>query len=135
MKKICVLVFLLVFASCAYSADTIGILGKLNNDEKNFDSDLKNNYDEKIIARVYAGKDNDKALTYRFYDSINQMQLALNAGEINAMSLPDSIADFILTVNPNYALKGATSLKNNMVLVFGFAKNNFMLQRMFNNKK
>ncbi len=134
MKKIfSTVLILLLLSSCAY-AETIGIIRRLKFSEDELKTMSKNDYENNAIDFVFENGKTFNDLNYRFYDSLNTMQLALNAGEIDAMNLLDAVGDFVLASNPNYKIKGITTLRGSqkMVLAFGFLKNSSFLQNEFN---
>ena len=61
-----------------------------------------------------------------FYKSINELILALNAGDIDEIGLPEAVANYILSTHPEYVIKCLSVVaKNPMLLSFGFkAENN-----------
>ncbi len=129
MKKVILLSFvaILVLAQCSF-ANTVGVLGKLNTTEEDFPK----MFNDEIRSDVLANGANKNDVNYRFYDSLNAMQMALSKGEIDSMLMPDSIADFILASDSSYNLKGVAALRYPHVLAFGFAGNNSFLRQMFN---
>ena len=59
--------------------------------------------------------------TYVFYDSLISMQMALNAGEIDEMILPEAVADYFMNVTEGYEISSIvrTPLSS---LALGFRK-------------
>ena len=68
----------------------------------------------------------------KFYDSLNTMLMALNKFEIDEIALPDVVADYVTTVNPEYQICCISTLRSPMSLAFGFNKNNAPLAWKFN---
>ncbi len=67
----------------------------------------------------------------KFYDSLMLMQMALNAGEIDEMILPDFVAEYLIKINKEYS-PCCISDSGPMSLCFGFLKENFQLRDKWN---
>ena len=127
MKKIfCAALFLLAFAASSFAAErrfiTLGILSKMNSTEEKF---------AEVWKRSFAPNNEELQIVVKFYDSLTAMQMALNAGEIHQMVLPDAIANYVMAKNPDY--EAALVLRSNgMGLAFGFRGDDTALQEDFN---
>lgn len=133
MKKIFALslITVLILVSCA-SAEVVGILGKLNVSEEQFRKDLKENFNNDVRTSFFTNEEMSKNREYRFYDSLMMMQLALAKGEIQSISVPDCIADFMVESDNSYNIKGFIQLRYPVVLAFGFTGKNALLHHLFN---
>lgn len=124
MKKfLLALLFIALFVSSSFAASQshrVGIIVKLNSDAKQF----SNFFDLETYSRVSMG---DPEL--KFYSSINAMQLALKAGEIDEILLSEPVVNYMLANNPDYIINCIVLLgKNYPSLVFGFNANNTELR-------
>ena len=99
-----------------------GMLSKLNSTEEQFAETWK---------KTYAPNNENLEVIVKFYDNLNTMQMALNAGEINQMVLPDSTAQYILNQTKEYESVLILRSKG-MGLSFGFNKDSTELQNDFN---
>ena len=115
-----VVVFLFSFALSA-SALTVGLLSKMNIEENNF-----SNYMHKVDSVEY-GDD-----TFVFYDSILSMTLALGAGDIDSMALPEVVAQYIINSRPDLKIRKAVNFKYKQYLAFGFLEKDEELCKKFN---
>ena len=50
------------------------------------------------------GVESESTHTEVFYDSLMSMQMALNAGEIDEMALPEAVAEYVMNVNDTYKI-------------------------------
>ncbi len=126
MKKLlCALLAVLLAAGCASALEKrvikLGLLSKLNITEEEFSEAWK---------KTYAPKNELLEVNVKFYDSLTAMQMAMNAGEINEMVLPEASAEYILNVNPE--LESTLILRSKgMGLAFGFRADNTALRDKF----
>ena len=94
MKKVFAVLVLLLIASGVYSAERsvirLGMLSKLNTTEEVFSD---------IWRKTYAPPNGDLTIDVKFYDSLTAMQMALNAGQIRQIVLPEAPAQYVLNVN------------------------------------
>lgn len=121
MRKILTSFLILTLLAGIASADTlkVGILSKLNMTEEE--------YSEFISVGRKAGAWNfftskataPEKIEYHFFDTLLAMQLALNAGEIEEMALPEAVANYIVNATGNYKV---TSIARTLpaYLAFGF---------------
>ena len=100
----------------------LGLLSKLNSSEEEFLDAWKKNY---------APKNENLEIIVKFYDTLNSMQMALNAGEIHEMILPDVVAQYIMNVSKEYVSRLVLRSKG-MGLAFGFREDNKELCDKFN---
>lgn len=100
----------------------LGLLSKLNSSEEEFLEAWKKNY---------APKNELLEITVKFYDTLNSMQMALNAGEIHEMILPDAVANYMLNVSKEYVSRLVLHSKG-MGLAFGFRSDSEELRNAFN---
>ena len=137
MKKFSlIIIFLLILAVSANSAVIIsvrlGYLTKLNTTEENFKSIIEssNNTNDWSIFKPH-----HEIFGVKFYDSLQIMQMALNANEIDEMALPEMTAIYLTNINPDYVICCASRSHNPMSLAFGFRKDilSQALAKNFNN--
>ena len=127
MKKIVAAALLLLLCvNYSFAAErkviTLGILSKMNSTEEKF---------TEVWKRTFAPDNEALEIRVKFYDTLSAMQMALNAGEIAQMVLPDAIAKYVLAKNPDY--EAALVLRSSgMGLAFGFRENDSELQKDFN---
>ena len=116
----------LIFSSNAQALELrvikFGVLTKLNSTEKQFGE---------VWRKTFAPNNEALEVEVKFYDSLATMQLALNAGEINEMVLPEAVAQYFLNRNTDY--EAVLVLKSEgMGLSFGFRNDNEALKNKFN---
>ena len=100
----------------------LGLLSKLNTTEAEFSSAWKSRF---------SPPNGELEVIVKFYDSLTAMQMALNAGEIHQLVLPEISAEYILNVNKQ--LEAALVLQSGgMGLAFGFREENASLRDKFN---
>ena len=140
MKKLffltCFLILTIItLTTSAYSAVIfsvrLGYLTRLNTTEENFQSIIES-----------ANKANDWSIFaphhekfgVKFYDSLQIMQMALNANEIDEMVLPEMTGSYLIKANPDYSVCCASRAQKPMSLAFGFRKDliSQALARKFN---
>ncbi len=127
MKKIFyVILTLLIFVSCANAVNRrvlkLGILTKLNSTEEQF---------SEIWKKTFAPNNENLEIIVRFYDSLMAMQMALNAGEVQEIVLPEESAEYLINQNPNYEATLVLKTKG-MGLSFGFREDRSELLKKFN---
>jgi len=73
-------------------------------------------------VRIYSLKDVDidDHIT-QFYDSLSTMQIALDAGKIDIMCLPEPVAQYVMNVTKDYQIQ-AIMRGEKLTLAFGFRK-------------
>ncbi len=127
MKKVvCAVLGLLLIASVVYSAEKrvirLGMLSKLNTTEEIFSG---------IWQKTYAPPNGELVIDVKFYDSLTAMQMALNAGQIHQIVMPEAPANYILNVNKQ--TEAALVLPaDGMGLAFGFRGEDTQLRDSFN---
>ncbi|MBQ9419032.1 MAG: transporter substrate-binding domain-containing protein [Synergistaceae bacterium] len=127
MKKIlCLLLFVALMSSCACALEKrvvkLGLLSKLNSSEEQFVETWKKNF---------APKNENIEIIVKFYDTFTAMQMALNAGEIHEMVLPDVVASHVMSMNKQYVSRLVLRSKG-MGLAFGFREDSKKLRDDFN---
>jgi len=113
-------------ASMSFAADVrvlkLGILSKLNTTEQEFAETWK---------KTFAPNNEALEVNVRFYDSLTAMQMALSAGEISQMVLPEAAANYLLSHNPEYEATLTLRSKSAYGLSFGFREDNTALKDRF----
>ena len=133
MKKFlyAVLIFCFVLCSVAMAAeneDYVGFLTRLKTTPEEFFMLMKTSWATK--GWVIEGGDHTTSKA-KFYDTLMLMQMALNAGEIDEMILPDFVAEYLLKINDKYT-PCCISNSGPMNLCFGFLKENKSLADKWN---
>ncbi|MBQ9904045.1 MAG: transporter substrate-binding domain-containing protein [Synergistaceae bacterium] len=126
MKKILLVMTLIIsLLSASYALEKrviiLGMLEKLNSTEEKFSEDWQKSFapnNELLEVRV------------KFYSNLNALQMALNAGEINHIVLPEPVADYLMNQNPEYESVLVLHSKG-MGLAFGFREDNKELRDRF----
>ena len=133
MKKNFLLIFVCILIFCnsvfAYENDDyVGFLTRLKTTPEEFFMMMKKAWATQ--GWVIEGGDHSTSKA-KFYDSLMLMQMALNAGEIDEMILPDFVAEYLLKVSKNYE-PCCMSDSGPMNLCFGFLKENWQLKNQWN---
>lgn len=135
MKRfLCAVLVVLVMASCVYAADSlkIGVLTKLNVTQEDFEKLMQG---LRLRKREYRTSPNPEGIsyTYRFYDTLTAMLMALNSGEIDEIQIPEDVAKYVLSYNKSYEIS-AINVKAKDYLSLGFNDNEKgrKLQSLFN---
>ena len=125
-KILCALAVLLLCAVGASSLEKrilrLGILSKLNTTEQEFSETWR---------ETYAPKNGELEIDAHFYETLNAMHMALNAGEIQSMVLPDATAQYVLAQDKNTEA-GLVLHSRGMGLAFGFLAGREELRDKFN---
>lgn len=123
-KFLCVLAVMMVCA-VSYGLEkhviTLGMLEKLNSTEESFAEEWQKSFapnNELLEVRV------------KFYSNLNALQMALTAGEINHIVLPEVTAEYLMNQNPDYESVLVLHSKG-MGLAFGFSADNTGLRDKF----
>ena len=130
MKKfLCSLIVIVIAAFCFHfqaaalekRVITLGFLEKLNSTEEFFAQEWQKSFapnNELLEVRV------------KFYPNLNALQMALNAGEIQHIVLPDVTAEYLMNQNPEYE-SVLVLHSSGMGLAFGFSAENQELRQKF----
>ncbi len=120
MRKILSSLLLLTLLAGIASADPIraGILSKLNMTQEEY-SELISNGRKAGAWGFFSSKPEDREIAFKFYDSLQAMQLALNAGEIEEAVLPEVVAEYVMNVTGQYRVTAIAKTKP-AYLAFGF---------------
>ena len=127
MKKVlCAMLLVFMFAgmSCAASR-TVGVLSRLDLPEEILQpnksvADMR----QYIRTAIFTGS----APSFKYYDSMVSMLMALNAGEIDAVYLPESVAEYVLRKNPKAYVQVFVLLNGWLNLVMGLKEGNEALR-------
>lgn len=134
MRKILSAILVLtLFAGMAY-ADTVkvGILSKLNMSQEEY-NDFIAGARKAGTWSFFSSKPKETTISFVFYDTLQAMQLALNAGEIDEAALPEVVAEYVMNVTGAYNISSIAKTKP-AYLAFGFRldDNGKALARRFN---
>ena len=127
MKKlVCAAIAVLVMAGMVHPAEMrilrLGLLSKLNTTEQEF---------SETWQKTFAPANGELEVSVKFYDSLTSMQMALNAGDIHQMVLPEAVAGYVLNVNAQ-AEAALVLPAEGMGLAFGFRGEDSQLRDQFN---
>lgn len=91
------------------SAEVLGRLSMLNISSEEMQE--KANSDSNKFIRTLVHIDNNNLSikhpdSTKFYDSMTAMLMALNAGEIDSIFLPECVGEYILNANPQTEARG-----------------------------
>ncbi|MBQ6774949.1 MAG: transporter substrate-binding domain-containing protein [Synergistaceae bacterium] len=129
MKRIfCAVAVTFVFAACAWADGmNVGVLSSLNMTEEQYRNFVIDGRNE--VGWNFLSHDDEN---FRFYDSLLALQMALNAGEIEEVQLPEVVAEFFVRSNPSaYAVSCVTQVRPTS-LAFGFLESNTAMRDKFN---
>ena len=70
-------------------------------------------------------------ITTAFYDSLTSMIMALNAGEVDEISLPEPVAEYVMNVNDGFEIASIVRIMP-ASLAMGFRKDDDTLRKKFN---
>ena len=118
MKKVlCALLLVAVFAGSACAASrVVGVLSRLDLPEEILQNYKPGDETRQFIrTAIFTGK----APSFKYYDSMTAMLMALNAGEIDAVYLPECVAEYFLRVNPKTEAQCFVLLSGWLNLVMG----------------
>ena len=120
MRKILSALLLLALSAGLASAEPIkaGILSKLNMTQEEY-SELISSGRKAGTWGFFTSKPEDRDIAFKFYDTLQAMQLALNAGEIEEAVLPEVVAEYVMNVTGQYRVTAIAKTKP-AYLAFGF---------------
>ena len=114
--------FIVALLSAAVSAaeHKIGHLSKLNISAE----EAQKTADAHVASgriKVFAGGEKHNEVTAVFYDSLTSMLMALNAGEVDEISLPEPVAEYVMNVNDGVDIASVVRIMPES-LALGFRK-------------
>lgn len=127
MKKFLSVIFvIMIFASAVYAESDngnlkVGVLSKLGMSQSDFQTLMDSEF-ESGKTQLFTSGSNVKKVEFIFYDSLNTLQMALNAGEIDEMQLPEDVAEYVMNVSNNYKVS-SVSRTMPLCLSLGFRAN------------
>ncbi|MBR0035487.1 MAG: transporter substrate-binding domain-containing protein [Synergistaceae bacterium] len=134
MKKLlCAVLLVCVFVGGA-SAEVVGMLSRLNISSEEMQEKANSDSNKFIRTLVHIDKNNVSLRHYdsaKFYDSMPAMLMALNAGEIDFMQLPECVGEYILNANPQTEVRGFILMNFWFTLSLGFSEKNSALRDKF----
>ena len=136
MKKLLCAVLLVALFAGAASACTAGTLSRMNSTEEEYSERNPLAYAsmaEGLIQSLLLGDglSGEGRPSFKFYDSLTMMQMALSRGEIDAIVAPDFVGEYMLKNNPDYSLKGFILLRRPITLSLGFLEEKAELCKRF----
>ena len=152
MKKFfCALMFVCIFSAVCFGADknsvNAGVLTYLGTTEDEFQQGLDDL--RKAVAPLIPTEEEKGEWTeydrlegfldslvqtrrvIHFYDSLLSMQMALRAGKVSEIALPEPVGMYLVANNPKYDIYFSLNMMPSTIS-FGFKKGNTNLQKEFN---
>lgn len=129
MKKLLCAFLLFVWMVGAASAERIGTLSRLNGSEAQFQKIVLRNIETGPALLAPGFED---GISVRFYDTMLAMQMALMAGEVDSLELPECVGKYLLKANPQYTLRGVTPLTFWLTTSLGFRSTDKNIQARVN---
>ena len=135
-KLLCAVLLVGLFVTSA-SAWTVGTLSRMNATEEEYSEQNPMAYAkgaEGLIQSIVLGDglSGEGKPSFKFYDSLTMMQMALNRGEIDVIVMPDFVGEYMLRNNPDCSLKVFVLLKRQISLALGFLEEKADLCKRFN---
>lgn len=147
-KVLCAVVMLLVFAGVAFAAKKPaevlgGVLRYLGTTEEAFQKSVdelngimrlsmmgagSQKYAAEVLEMLRVFQENRYVVT--FYDSLTAMLMAMNAGRLDEISLPESTARYVMKNDTEYRI--LFTLRMPSAIAFGFRKDSTALRDEFN---
>ena len=137
MKKfLLTMLAVVLMTSCAWAADDgfrVGLLNRLNTTAENVQKLYISNKSQNFF-QTFRKQAAPEKRSFKFYDSLMTMLLALNKGEIDEMVLPKDVADYVLKNATSLEIGAIARLSINIGLAFGFDNNEkgHKLKTLFN---
>lgn len=126
-KALCIILLVLVFAGAA-SAEKVGVLSRLDTPAEVFRPDITRDVIRKFVRTTISHHLKPGEVEFKPYDSMVAMMMALNAGEIDAIQLPECVAEYVLRENPKTDARAFLLLHGWMNLVMGLKEGNEALR-------
>ena len=124
MKKLLSAFFVVLLFVGAASAEVykVGFLSRLNMTEEEF-QEFVNARNNSVLSKIFSSENtnNCKDIKVRFYNSLMTMQMALDAGEIDAICLPENVAEYVMNTNQKYTISSIV-ITEPLTLALGFRK-------------
>ncbi len=117
-------VILVVLSAVTASAleRKVGHLAKLNMTPEEFNAFATGGISNgEIAVFIASGVAEQHEIIHVFYDSLLSMQMALNAGDVDEIALPEAVADYVLNMNDSYKVASIVRTYPS-TLSFGFRK-------------
>lgn len=123
------MVLMSVFSVSASFAEgsKVGMLERLNITADEFQKMIEDSDNVTVISGTGGHS------KFVFYKSVNEMVMALNAGEIDEILLPEASAEYVLNLHPEYIISCVVIARKAPVLLsLGFTADNPELAKAFN---
>ncbi|MBQ7559786.1 MAG: transporter substrate-binding domain-containing protein [Synergistaceae bacterium] len=122
MKKLlCVLLFVCLFASTAFASHRVGVLKNLNVTEEEFQRFVEERQ-KNGQTQIFSTTTREDPV-FVFFDTFMAMQMALNAGNIDEILLPEDTAEYLINVTEKYYYVACVVRTTPITLNFGFRAN------------
>ena len=131
-KLLCAFLLVTLFVGTAAArVHNVGLLTQLNSTQEEFQAYMDAALSAGMWTLFTAG-DKEPAF-FVFYDSMITMQLGLNGNEVDEIDLPETVGEYMLNTNPNYAIAAISLIKKPVRFAFGFReKDGAALRDRFN---
>ena len=125
MKKLLsILILVLIFSGSAFAAGhKVGMISHVNSTEeefKTFTEELRAKGSVRFFSAVHTA---DEVPSFVFYDSFISMLMAINAGEIDEMFLPEAVGEYIINTTGGKYFEACVLRAIPVSYSFGFRKN------------
>ena len=153
MKKfLCALLLIFVVCSVSFAASkqkeqvvNSGVLTYLGTTEGEFQQSLddlrkavaplmptdEREFSEEEMLEVFVTSLVKNRRVVKFFDSLLSMQMALRAGRVDEISLPEAVGMYLISNNSNYEILFSINMMPSTIS-FGFKRGNTALQKEFN---
>ncbi len=122
MKKVlCAILLVAVFSGAAF-AEKVGVLSRLDIPTEVFRPGATVETLKKYVRTTI--HTSNTAPSFTSYDSMLTMMMALNAGEIDVINLPECVAEYVLRVNPKTEARAFMLMNGWENLVMGLKEGN-----------
>ena len=130
MKKVlCAVLLVSVFAVSA-SAEVVGALTRITISPEAAQTNVAAKRSAAVRSALLPAYGKD--VSPRYYNSMIDMLMALQAGEIDSMALPECVSEYILRTNQKTEIRGLILGNGSMKLVMGLKEGNESLRNNIN---
>lgn len=122
-KAICILIFVMIFAGSAFAAGhKLGIISHVNTTEAEYYA-LNNKHRANSSVRFFSCLHTaDELPSFVFYDSFITMLLALDAGDVDEIVIPEAVAEYLIKTSGGKYFETCVVRSMPVSYSFGFRK-------------
>ena len=103
MKKLlCAFLFVCMLASMAAAAHKVGVITNLNMTQEDFQKFIEER--QRTGETQIFSASTKEAPVFSFFDTFNAMQMALDAGNIDEMLMPEAVAEYVINMTGRYKI-------------------------------